>query len=245
MAEEKNTKQKFNELYGPYELAEAVKEKPYDSDLVGTLDAIIARDYPGIASLAGLPADQAHVLTKGFSKDYKDKLLAYVRTDLGNLVSDVVNKENAIPLVFGFKSYVNNAQGKLVKEIQRDMELLEKAEKDPQVMDAIAKELMGWYPDNLKEAIAYIAGSDNNTWVMNTYQGLIAVKQNRLVSNFANKEGKLDLGKIKGYIGANLMATPNKEKEETYAGFANVVANTYKGQAIQEAQEQAAQEQAA
>lgn len=219
------TKEDFQERYGRYSIAEAVKEKPYDSNLRTGLEAIVKEDKPELGKTTGIPADQVHAIAGDLSKDYQTKLVEYVSGNIDNLVNDITNKDNALALILGLKSNLDSDEAKLVREIQENRELLQNAEKDPRAVLAMVQELVKYDANGiLKNALAYIATSSNPQWVLDSFNGLIEVKQRNLATKFS------DLAAVKQYVVDNLRAVPEEEKIKTYTGFANMVANTYQAQ---------------
>ena len=220
------TKKDFQKKYERYSLAEAVVKNPNDPETRSGLEAVLQNDLPELGKLRSKPSDDVSVIANTAGKHYQKGLVDYVDTNIDGLVSDIVNKDNALALALGFKPNLDSDEAKLIAEIQAGSAMLEKAREDPRIVEAMAKEMLQRDVGNiLKSIFAY-----NPEWIVETYQGLVAEKQRNLAIKFSDEAGKLNINAVKNYVARNLEATPDKEKVQTYTGFADYVANTYQKQ---------------
>ncbi len=220
MAEDKN---KFMEVYQPYGLAQAVVENPNSPETRSGLEAVLQKDLPELGKLRSKPSDDVSVIANNAGKYYQKGLVDYVNANIDGLVSEILNKDNALALALGFKPNLDSEEAKLITEIQAGSAMLEKAREDPRIIEAMAKELLQYDIGNiLKSIFAY-----NPEWIVGSYQGLVAEKQRNLAAKFSNEAGKLNVDAVRNYVAINLEATPDKEKEATYTGFADYVAQHY------------------
>ncbi len=231
-------RKEFQNLYKTYEEAKAVKDKIYSQEARVTLDKLLEKEEPGIelASTQKASDVEADIAASGVLNHYQNNIITYVDTNLDSLLGDIVNKDNALLLATGFKQYLGNSKGKIIKEIQANKEILQSGN-----INVMAEELLqNVKSDLLKSIFGNILNSGNQQWIVDNYEALIGTKYQRLEKDFS-KDGKLDVGAVKTYIADNLRAAPEKEKPGTYIGFADYVAKTYE----QKAQKQAAYKQAA
>ena len=220
------TKKDFQKKYERYSLAEAVVKNPNDPETRSGLEAVLQNDLPELGKLRSKPSDDVSVIANTAGKHYQKGLVDYVDTNIDGLVSDIVNKDNALALALGFKPNLDSDEAKLIAEIQAGSAMLEKAREDPRIVEAMAKEMLQRDVGNiLKSIFAY-----NPEWIVETYQGLVAEKQRNLAIKFSDEAGKLNVDAVRNYVARNLEATPDKEKVQTYTGFADYVANTYQKQ---------------
>ena len=217
------TENKFMEVYQPYGLAKAVVENPNNPETRSGLEAVLQNDLPELGKLRSKPSDDVSVIANTAGKHYQKGLVDYVDTNINGLVSDIVNKDNALALTLGFKPNLKNDVSALIAEIQAGSAMLEKAKEDPRVVEAMAREMLQRDMGNiLKSIFAY-----NPEWIVGSYQGLVARKQRNLATKFSDEAGKLNVDAVRNYVARNLEATPDKEKVQTYTGFADYVAQHY------------------
>jgi len=219
------TENKFMEVYQPYGLAKAVVENPNNPETRSNLEGLIRTELPNLPTLRSKASDEVVLVANQASKTYQDRVVDYVNSNVDNLVGDVVNEKNALSMLLTLDTNTKDEEASLINEVKAGMATLDEAQKNPEVAEAIKENLLnGDFGKILANWFDY-----NPSMVLETYSGVVGMMQRNLINKFA-KDGKLDIGAVRGYVARNLRAVPEEEKVQTYTGFANIVANSYQKQ---------------